>query len=88
MNPRSDYKFHTTNDMLLIIDLNLGNKSVTNDMERVLADIAARGFDLNTKYIIARDSEGIYDRVLFKDNRVDWAPVLASDLIRRIFSLE
>lgn len=48
--------------VLLIWDQNLGNMSVTNDIENVVADIAAHeGIDPMAHLIIYRDSEGRWD---------------------------
>lgn len=48
--------------VLLIWDQDLGNMSVTNDIENVVADIAAHeGIDPVAHLIIYRDSEGRWD---------------------------
>jgi len=86
---KSDYKVKVTDNMILIIDLNLGNMSVTNDMDNVLADISSKGFDINSEFIIARDSEGNYDRVVINDNIFKgWEPIQAKDVIERTFITE
>lgn len=38
----ADYVFNIVDDSVIILDLNLGNKSVTNDMEHVLTEINAK----------------------------------------------
>lgn len=58
---RADYTYNIEDGVLVIIDLNCGGKSVTNDMESVLADIV-RAEGVIPGLIIYRDSEGIYDQ--------------------------
>jgi len=64
----SDYTYRIENNkdgsVLVIIDLNIGRKSVTNNIEAILRRIAAdEKIVLTTMQIIYRDSEGNYDRV-------------------------
>ena len=55
------------------MDLNLGNKSVTNDMENVLRKIEEQeGRSLVDCLIIYRDSEKMYDGVILDGQRVRW----------------
>lgn len=60
---RASFVWELAGDVLLIFDQNLGGPSVTNDIEQVLARIAACGVDLDKRRIIYRDSEGRWDRV-------------------------
>jgi len=63
---RSNYSWHFADggNVLVIIDLDMGGKSVTNDMENVLADIAiTKDKDLSGMKIIYRDSDNIFDGV-------------------------
>ena len=85
MSARADYLWHIRDGVLVIIDRNLGNRSVTNDIENVLADIdrdlrqladttrlnSMRGvLKLHEYDIIYADSEGRFDGVrVDKDNR-------------------
>lgn len=72
MKQQSNFTYHFKKGVLVILDLNLGGKSVTNDIENVLHFI----FDLEEQKIamlgsaqpmigtiIYRDSEGIYDGI-------------------------
>jgi hypothetical protein len=59
-----DYRIGIFEDqnILLIWDKNLGNRSVTNDIENVVADIAAyEDVDPKDYVILYRDSEGLWD---------------------------
>ena len=63
---RSDYAYEVTTykgrNFIFIEDLNMGNRSVTNDIENVVADIAKReSINPRQYYIIYRDSEGNWD---------------------------
>jgi hypothetical protein len=56
---QADFTYSITLDLIKIVDLNLGNKSVTNDIENVLRKIEAwhQGSIAGFK-IMYRDSEG------------------------------
>jgi len=48
--------------LILIEDMNLGNMSVTNDIEIVVAEICEkRGINCNEATILYMDSEGLWD---------------------------
>lgn len=53
-------------DILHITDLNLGNISVTNDVENVLSQVGIQ-YDLTQKLVQYTDSEGRVDRILQKN---------------------
>lgn len=53
--------------MLVIVDLNHGNKSVTNDIENVLKELNV-GRLISTDLVVYKDSDGYYDRVLVYPN--------------------
>lgn len=79
---RSDFEFYITNDVLVIIDQNLGRMSVTNDMENVLewAYRTLRHLNIEMpKKIIYRDSEGIFDGVLYRNGEVTFYLIQARD---------
>ncbi|GAA4461804.1 hypothetical protein GCM10023189_37710 [Nibrella saemangeumensis] len=60
---RADYTYTVTDNIIAIVDLDLGNRSVTNDIENVLADIRAEIGDLAGYAVIYRDSMGRWDGV-------------------------
>lgn len=65
---RADFEFEVVNGVLCIVDLNLGNASVTNDIENVLRDIkrySQRIFPITVEHVIYRDSDGTWDLVVF-----------------------
>ena len=71
-----DYKFRDTftgERVLIIYDLNLGGKSVTNDIENVLQKIQRVNGPL-PRLIIYRDSEGRFDGVK-ADGEVEFIPI-------------
>lgn len=57
----SDYDFDLVNDVVVIYDLNQGNKSVTNDVETVLLEIQAHLPNLAKRKIIYRDSDNTFN---------------------------
>lgn len=62
---RSDYTYSIEDDTLKIIDLNLGNMSVTNNIEEVLTEILHNeGNYIQDLKVIYRDSECIWDTVI------------------------
>lgn len=54
---------------LVILDRNLGNRSVTNDAEAVVAELIAGGFLPGDRRLLYYDSEGMLDELLIKDGR-------------------
>lgn len=60
---RSDYEYTVTDNIISIIDLDKGGRSVTNDMENVIQDLKAILGDLSGYAIIYKDSMGIWDGV-------------------------
>ncbi len=63
---QSDYKYrlteHTGRTFLLIEDLNLGNRSLTNDIERVVKLIHRKeNLAPSQVIVIYKDSEGVWD---------------------------
>ena len=65
---KSDYTFHTRESqgvtVLVIIDLDQGGMSVTNNAEAIVMSIASKlGTGIYRKPIIYRDSDGTYDGI-------------------------
>ncbi len=59
---RADYVYTLTDDILSIIDLDRGGKSVTNDIENIIADVSEiEDVDPADLKVVYRDSEGIWD---------------------------
>jgi hypothetical protein len=73
MKNRADYTYTIDGYVLAIEDLNLGNMSVTNDIENVLAAIAKKeNLNLNDYQIMYCDSEGIWDGVDYDKGKVSF----------------
>lgn len=65
--PRADFILQISIPLkyIRIIDKDLGNMSVTNDLERVLLDVATRVIESLDNYSITyRDSTGTWDRII------------------------
>jgi hypothetical protein len=60
--PRSVYSRTVHGNVIAIIDHDAG-RSVTNDAENVIADLAA-DFDLSKYHVIYRDTRRIWDQIL------------------------
>jgi hypothetical protein len=60
----ADFTYSISDNVISIVDLNLGNRSVTNDIERVLRKIERyhQGSIVGFK-IMYRDSEGVWDGI-------------------------
>lgn len=56
------YVHHVDHGVLSIIDHGRG-RSVTNDIEQVLAEVAEHGVDLNSVQVMYRDTRGAWDAV-------------------------
>ena len=61
---RGRYIWRIEQNLLLITDRNLGDRSVTNEVEQVLVDLAGLSIDIAKQRIIYRDSDGIWDGIL------------------------
>lgn len=70
---QSDYRIVSTDDdFVFLVDLNLGNLSVTNDAENVVEAVARKH---GSKRIIYRDSQGDWSELVHDGERfVDFAP--------------
>ena len=64
----SDYEYEIVGNVVVIYDLNQGGRSVTNDIDNVLATIG-KSVDLTDKKIIYRDSCGVFDGVTLDAKR-------------------
>jgi hypothetical protein len=69
---RADYTYTVEGSVIAIVDLDLGSKSVTNDMENVLDDIRAELGDLAGYAVIYQDSMGRWDGVRQKGYSVEF----------------
>lgn len=67
-NPRCSYAYTVEEGVVCIVDTDNG-KSVTNDAEAVIADLAAAGVDVNSNRVIYRDTMGVWDRLEVKGGR-------------------
>lgn len=59
----ADYTYTVEGNVIAIVDLDLGNRSVTNDIEYILNDIRSEMGDLAGYSVIYRDSIGRWDGV-------------------------
>lgn len=88
--PRCSYKFRVSGDTLVLYDMD-GPRSLTNDMERALAEIANEtGLELNGRRIIYEDSEGRWDGVEFHEGTVRFYSINTdneADALRRALQL-
>ena len=66
---RSEYEYGIDGNILYITDLN-GMKSVTNDIENVLADITPEVYQ--GKLIMYKDSQGIWDGIRYENNHIEF----------------
>ena len=61
---QADFSYSITVDLIKIVDLNLGNKSVTNDIENVLRKIETWHQGSITGFrIMYKDSDGYWDAI-------------------------
>ncbi len=86
----ADIEFMTNYDVLAIIDQNIGNRSVTNDIEYVLWVINKNYSDLIAPLkfgglqnfrIIYKDSDGYWDKIIldYKGDFVTFSPIVFND---------
>ncbi len=72
---KSDFNYYISNGVLAIEDQNLGRMSVTNDMENVLEYIKNELNDKMPNLIVYKDSDGIWDGVSYKEDKVKFYPI-------------
>lgn len=63
---RSDFGVEQDGDVLIIRDLDRGGRSVTNDADGVIMDLAKRGLLCDGMRVIYRDSSGEWDEMLHR----------------------
>lgn len=64
-----DYNIDERRKIIAINDLGTVEKSVTNDIENVIADLINNGIDVNQYNIIYRDSMKIWDGIHTRDGK-------------------
>lgn len=65
---RSNYTYKIDGEFLFIEDLNTGDKSVTNDIEEIVKELAiCIGPNIKDMLIIYRDSDGVIDGIDITD---------------------
>lgn len=82
-----EYFNHVVYKAFFIIDSNLGNRSVTNDIEYVLWKIkedckeqfGLPDYDLRRFKIFYRDSQKRWDKILIQSNRFHFMPLSEDD---------
>lgn len=77
--PRADYTYSVEGSVIAIVDLDQGSKSVTNDMENVLAEIRAELGDLSGYAVIYRDSMSRWDGVRLTGRVVEFYSLNETD---------
>lgn len=53
--------------LVVVIDLDQGGRSVTNDADNIVADLWGRQIITAASQLIYRDSQGQFDQILFRD---------------------
>lgn len=77
--PRADYTYTVDGNVITIVDLDQGSKSVTNDMDNVLDDIRSELGDLAGYAVIYRDSMGRWDGVRLVGRSVEFYSLNETD---------
>lgn len=68
----ADYTYTVDENIIAIVDLDLGNRSVTNDIDYVLEEIRAELGDLSGYCVIYRDGMGRWDGVRLVGSTVEF----------------
>ena len=77
---QADFTYSMSPDVIAITDLDLGNKSVTNDIENVLRKIEYwHQGSIAAFRIMYRDSEGIWDGVHWDGNQATFFALRETD---------
>jgi hypothetical protein len=80
-NSRSDYDHWLDgDDVLIIVDRNLGGRAVTNDVDEIIPELAAEGLPIDQLLIVYRDSTGRWDQILTNRGQFEgFAPIGVKD---------
>ncbi len=82
--PRNSYTLTEHGEFLCLVDSGQG-RSITNDAEAVIAELAASGHDLGRKRVLYRDTMGYWDELVVKDGQFSrFGPIHETDLSRAI----
>lgn len=68
----ADYSYTIDGNIIAIVDLDLGNRSVTNDIDYILEEIRAELGDLSGYSVIYQDSMGRWDGVRLVGRTVEF----------------
>jgi hypothetical protein len=76
----ADFTYSIQRHVISITDLNLGNRSVTNDIEYVLQQIEYyHQSSITSNRIMYRDSDGIWDGIHWNGQQVSFFPLREKD---------
>jgi len=83
--PRSDVEFEVMFKFgyifIILYDLNLGNRIITNDIDAVVGDLKNIFSGLEHANIFYRDSDGCFDEIIVnKDSSISFRTLSALDL--------
>jgi len=83
--PRSDVEFEVMYKFgyifIILYDLDLGGRSITNDIDAVVGDLKNIFSGLEHANIFYRDSDGCFDEIIInKDNSISFRALVALDL--------
>jgi hypothetical protein len=82
--PRTSYSVTEQGEFLCLVDSGQG-RSITNDAEAVIADLAAAGHDLAAKRLLYRDTMGYWDELVVKNGQFShFAPIHERDVSRAL----
>jgi len=85
----SDYIYRVFGSLIVIIDLNHGNLSVTNDIENVISYLGKQTFKLQNYVIVYRDSNSEYDQVVVKPDNTfqEFEPLTTDSKVKDLFDV-
>lgn len=73
---RSDYEVEIEGDVILVTDLDLGGRSVTNDAPGVIGDLVRSGLLRPGMWVIYRDSRKVWDELVVREGQfAGFAPI-------------
>jgi len=81
MKRRADFIYEIMDGVICIIDQNLGNVSVTNDAENVLANIEMLEGSLEGMPVVYRDSEKVWDQIIGWPDEIGFKSLNARSMV-------
>jgi len=85
---QSDYIVKKFGALIVIIDINKGNKLVTNDIENVINEVGQQN-QLNDYVVVYRDSDNCYEKIIVNSDNTfkQFEPMTSAHSVKDFFDV-